>query len=149
MKTKTFNIKKIIAMFVLLLVCSSVFMLVGCSNTGESITWTNKTDISTFNYNTGWEDPRCTEYSKGQESLDAEYDRFFATIKLTYTKDVSDKTGTSGTLLDFRKKGASISNLVIKTPTEGTSTRIMRVTYNGVSCEVKYKVSVTQGTAKS
>jgi hypothetical protein len=148
MKTKTFNIKKIIAMFVLLLVCSSVFMLVGCSNTGESITWTNSTAVATFNYNTGWEDPRCTEYSKGQESLESAYETFFKSINLSYTAK-QGATAETGTLFDFRKKGASISNLTIKSATEGTSTRIMRVTYNGVSCEVKYKVSVTQGTAKS
>jgi len=148
MKTKTFNIKKIIAMFVLLLVCSSVFMLVGCSNKGESITWTNNTAISTFNYNTGWEDPRCTEYSNGQESLESAYETFFKSINLSYTAE-EGATAETGTLFDFRKKGASISNLVIKSATEGTETRKMRVTYNGVSCEIEYKVAVTEGTPKA
>ena len=134
---------------VLLLVCSSMFMFVGCSNDGEKLEWTNSTQVPTFTYNKGWFDPRCTEHENGQASYDAELDRFLATIQLKYTKETADTTGTTGSLLDFRKKGAAFPNLVVTTATEGTSTRTMRVTYNGVSCEVEYKVIVNAGTPKA
>ena len=67
MKTSKLNIKKILSIFVLLLVCSSMFMFVGCSNDGEKLECTSAASVPTFNYNKGWEDPRCTEYEKGQE----------------------------------------------------------------------------------
>lgn len=131
MKTKKLNFKKILSMFVLLLVCSSMFMFVGCesSNNGE-LTLTSTTHSFTYDKN------------KSEAELQADYDAFFNSIKLTY-KDKDGKEVFKEQTYTWVKSnhGASATwNL-----TSAGNKKCTIIVY-GAKCELTYSVTVVEKT---
>lgn len=150
MKTSKLNIKKILSIFVLLLVCCSAFMLVGCAGEGEKLEVTSTASTHVFNYKKVWNpsDANYVGFEQAEEEYEAELTKFYKTIMVTYTaptdgsagaNETSPTTGNEQGFIYFKNRGASISNLTLTV----AGTRTMRITYKGVTSDpVQYTVSV-------
>ena len=131
MKINKLNFKKILSMLVLLLVCSSMFMFVGCeSSNNGTLTVTSTSHSFTYDKN------------KNEQELQDDYDTFFNSIKLSYS-DADGKEIFKDQTYTWVKSnhGASASwNLT------SAGTRTCTIIVYGAKCELTYTVTVVEKT---